>query len=465
MNASRALCEAAAAGNLGAIQRVLDRGADGADPNDLVPVQAPDGEEYETTALVAALENGHLKAAALLLDRGASPDKPNSWGNTPMMAAAGNGHAAVVGLLLERGADLHATSPQGDTAVHLACVGNRPGCVRAWRRWSGPAATRPPRQKLGRRASSWPRRRATQKCWIACGIWWRRGWVRLAGRRHNSDLLSPSPLCCTLSGAVNMLHPVLHPVLCEAVTADNLGELGRALDGGADPNALVPRKKADGREYETTALVRAAAEGQLEAAALLLDYAANPDKPDSIVVTPLMEAAANGHAAMVGLLVERGVDLHAANPDGWTAFHIACYFNCPGCVEALIRASCDTAARTKTGGLTGKQLAEHHGNTEVLDCLRDLVAARLGGASWEAALMICWRTLSCHIETPRTGWRVRSIVDSTAHGCRHEGGSGGCFGGGREGALRRSRGRQPCRAAAGSGWCGRPERVADSQES
>ena len=97
-----------------------------------------------------------------------------------------------------------------------------------------------------------------------------------------------------------------------------------------------------------------------------------------------MEAAGIGHAAMVGLLVERDADLHATNPQGWTAFHCACYYNRPGCVEALVWAGCDTAAKD-TAGQTGKQVAVAKGNTEVLDCLRDLVAEQLGKASREAA--------------------------------------------------------------------------------
>ena len=169
-------------------------------------------------------------------------------------------------------------------------------------------------------------------------------------------------------------------VMCDAATAGNLDELRRALDSGADLNALVPRETADGEECETTALIQAAGAGQLEAAVLLLDRAASPDKPDSFGTTPLMMAAELGHVAVTGLLAERGADLHALyNREGGTAFHCACASNQPGCVEVLVRAGCNTAAETKDG-LTGKQYAEKRGNTEVLDCLRDLVAERLGEA-------------------------------------------------------------------------------------
>ena len=115
-------------------------------------------------------------------------------------------------------------------------------------------------------------------------------------------------------------------------------------------------------------MVRAAYNGQLEAAALLLDRGASPDKPNSSGHTPLMTAAELGHAEVVDLLAERGADLTATNRWGATAFHHACFDNKPSCVEALVRAGCDTAAKDKDGR-TGKQLAGEQGNTEVLECL------------------------------------------------------------------------------------------------
>ena len=166
--------------------------------------------------------------------------------------------------------------------------------------------------------------------------------------------------------------------MCNAVAAGNLAGLQRALDSGADLNALVPRETADGEECETTALIQAAGAGQLEAAVLLLDRAASPDKPDSFGTTPLIAAASKGdeYSAMLDLLLKRGADPQS---QGGTAFHCACALNHPGCVEVLVRAGFDMAAETKDG-LTGKQYAEQRGNTEVLDCLRDLVAERLGEA-------------------------------------------------------------------------------------
>ena len=127
-------------------------------------------------------------------------------------------------------------------------------------------------------------------------------------------------------------------VLCEAADAGNLAELERrALDGGTNPNAMATSKDTDGVEVETTALVEASFNGELEVTALLLDSGAIPSKPDSTGYTPLMAAASNGHAAVVGLLLDRGANLNAPSDSaGGTAFHCACSCNHPGCVEALV---------------------------------------------------------------------------------------------------------------------------------
>ena len=139
--------------------------------------------------------------------------------------------------------------------------------------------------------------------------------------------------------------------------------------GPTRTTCMVPAQAPNGEEYETTALVNAATNGQLEAMALLLDRGASLNKPNSNGNNPLMMAADSGHTAMVRLLAERGADLNAPSPQsGVTAFHLACFRNWPGCVEALVRASCDTAAKDKDG-LTGKDLAEEMGSTDVLECL------------------------------------------------------------------------------------------------
>ena len=56
-------------------------------------------------------------------------------------------------------------------------------------------------------------------------------------------------------------------------------------------------------------------------------------------MTPLMQAARLGQAAMVHALLERGADATARNADGNGALWFACFADCEACVAALIAAA------------------------------------------------------------------------------------------------------------------------------
>jgi ankyrin repeat protein len=153
--------------------------------------------------------------------------------------------------------------------------------------------------------------------------------------------------------------------------------MARLLDAGAEPDAFVTVRDASGAVVQGTALVAAANHGQLDAVRLMLDHGADPSLVDSDGSTPLMGAAMNGHAGVVRELAAWGADLDAAYLEtGATAFHLACRFNQPECVAALVELGCDTAIKTKDGR-TGKQIVEQQGHAAVLDVLRAAVAARL----------------------------------------------------------------------------------------
>jgi uncharacterized protein len=89
---------------------------------------------------------------------------------------------------------------------------------------------------------------------------------------------------------------------------------------GAQPDAVFA-EAPDG----FTALHLAAFFGQLEAAAVLLGRGAEVDSPagNASRVRPLHSAAAGGHAAIVGLLLERGADPDARQHGGYVPLHSA----------------------------------------------------------------------------------------------------------------------------------------------
>lgn len=110
-----ALHDAASTGNVAAIRRELDAGAE---------IDARfDGSEGWTrgmTPLMTAIFHRQGEAARLLLERGAEINAAAADGRTPLIYAAGWGNSDMVALLLDRGANIDARSREGWTALMLA---------------------------------------------------------------------------------------------------------------------------------------------------------------------------------------------------------------------------------------------------------------------------------------------------------------------------------------------------------
>jgi len=93
------LLEAVRKGDLAAVKAALDAG---------VPVDTP--FRYERTALSFAAGRDNLEIVKLLLERGADPNKKDTfYGATPMNWAADKGSVAMIRLMIERGG-----TPGGD---------------------------------------------------------------------------------------------------------------------------------------------------------------------------------------------------------------------------------------------------------------------------------------------------------------------------------------------------------------
>ena len=88
------LLDAVRKGDLAAVKAALDAG---------VPVDHP--FRYERTALSFAAARGQVEIVKLLLERGADPNKKDSfYGATPFNWAANEQHVEVVRMLVEKGA-------------------------------------------------------------------------------------------------------------------------------------------------------------------------------------------------------------------------------------------------------------------------------------------------------------------------------------------------------------------------
>lgn len=100
-----------------------------------------------------------------------------------------------------------------------------------------------------------------------------------------------------------------------------------------------------------TALHLAAFFGQLEATAVLLGHGASPDAVagNGSLLRPLHSAATGGHAAIVGLLLERGADPNARQHGGYVPLHSAAGRGDEVSVRLLLEHGADPDVRADDG--------------------------------------------------------------------------------------------------------------------
>ena len=113
--------------------------------------------------------------------------------------------------------------------------------------------------------------------------------------------------------------------------------LTRALDAGADPNAVGRGMGLD----RWTPLIGAAANDRPEAVRLLLERGADPMLPDSTGNTPLRYSAEGLSPESARLLIEAGVDLEARNEEGTTPLGWAVFKGADDVVTVLLDAGAD----------------------------------------------------------------------------------------------------------------------------
>ena len=82
------------------------------------------------TALIHAIQNGHLKIANLLLKKGALFDKGDSSDNSPMHYAAAYGFYEMIDLLHMAGANINSVNSWNMTPNTIALLKNHFRCVK-----------------------------------------------------------------------------------------------------------------------------------------------------------------------------------------------------------------------------------------------------------------------------------------------------------------------------------------------
>jgi ankyrin repeat protein len=115
------LVQFAAQGDVKMIELLLQAGVP---PGAAEPVR-------QVTALHNAAAGGHKALVTLLVERGASVDAADWYGNTPLIVAAYHGQAESVKLLLRQGAAVDAAGRDGCTALAAAAYSGKLAVVQA----------------------------------------------------------------------------------------------------------------------------------------------------------------------------------------------------------------------------------------------------------------------------------------------------------------------------------------------
>ena len=108
-------------GDMPRVQEIYQESLAADPPVDLVTSEHWHG----STPLFEAARSGHLELAKWLVERGASADKSNEWGDTAANEAASMGHWDIVWFLADKGADLSRTTEHAHSTLVLSAVRHR----------------------------------------------------------------------------------------------------------------------------------------------------------------------------------------------------------------------------------------------------------------------------------------------------------------------------------------------------
>mmetsp|Transcript_11677 Transcript_11677/g.26703 ORF Transcript_11677/g.26703 Transcript_11677/m.26703 type:complete len:720 (+) Transcript_11677:24-2183(+) len=301
------------------------------DDDSLVAVALAQGDSVagvpgdRSTPLHRAIACGNLKVAASLIAHKASLEGL-SWDQcTPLHCAAETGNAAACRLLLEAGASLDALGQHGRdykwAPLHFAAAN---------------------------------------------------GHTEAAG------------ILLDAKADINVLDANQRSPIVVAAGTGNVDILRLLLDRGAEidlpRNALVSPG-----ENQVAPLYKAAHEGHLAAAHLLIQRKANINAANSNEATALHIAAERGLSDMVSLLLDQNANINSLDEDQATALHVACQVGQAAVVTLLLQRGADTTLLNYDGKVA-RQMADNLMEAAVRDEIARIFAERPeGGGGGQAS--------------------------------------------------------------------------------
>jgi ankyrin repeat protein len=162
--------------------------------------------------------------------------------------------------------------------------------------------------------------------------------------------------------AVALHAAQVHTPVADAARMGDQALVRQLLGTGADVNTA----QGDGM----TALHWAAANGDVGLAEMLVRAGANLKAVTRIsATTPLLLAAENGHAAVVGALLDAGADAKAGDASGTTALMLAAAAGQADALRALLRRGADVNARETVMDRTALMFAAGRNRVEAIEVL------------------------------------------------------------------------------------------------
>jgi ankyrin repeat protein len=367
---------------------------------------------YGATPLSEAVVTGNAALVEALLNAGASPKtRTTEDGETVLMTAARAGNVEAVKMLLERGADVNARENyKGQTALMWAAAERHTEIVRLllqhgadWRVRSIDRETKPPKLSAASSISPIARGGFTALAFSA-----REGDIATARVMLDAgvdvnygDIDNTSPLVVAIMNKQFSFAKFLLERGADPNTVDAYGRtpLYAIVDIRNEDWSTLPNRKTDdplpsleivkellarGAKVDSalikplpgrsgmdsgdtslnagaTPLMRAARSGDTAVMRLLLEKGANPKLATTDGNNALMFAAGVGYRdkytrgtdqealEAVKIMMEAGLDIHAANAKGETALHGAAFRGADVIVQFLVDHGADINAKTKRG--------------------------------------------------------------------------------------------------------------------
>ncbi|KAF2361830.1 Ankyrin repeat-containing domain [Trinorchestia longiramus] len=292
------------------------------------------GVKKESSVLGVACALGFSKFASLLLEFGASPNRPNNDGNTPLIQAAASGHLDIVDMLLNNKANVVAKNCLEETALVMAAACGRSEIVGVLLQ------------------CEWPRASLRNQTLQA---------LVTAARNGHAKTIDQ-----LIQSSQELLDEVDHRSGETALTAACKAGQVDAIKCLLQWRASIVKK---GRKGEP-ALCCAAFNGHYEACKLLLDNAVPIDQVNAEGRTALIISTAEGHFGLMELLTMNGAKLDISDKEGLTALSWACMLGKKHAVQYLLDHGADVN-HADHGGRIPLDLAAHEGNAAVVQSLMD----------------------------------------------------------------------------------------------